>query len=380
MRPFRVWLLTGITLMLHTERETADTHCEIHGDDADPHNGGGAAVSDPGHKVRMVPGTAEVDGLQLNYAVSDNERIPYNGQGPQIWAVNIHGYFAGGGMYWRESARLAGSLGWRVVNPSLPGFGGSEPLPWDQLSMGGFARAIAGLLDQLGAGPAVVLGHSMGGAVAVQFAFDHPDRTLGVIYRDGAGTASWKERRSILAKVLSPVSPDLGAMCDLVSGVALDVPDLFVGRVRSTLRGVMPDARLNLRSVADALPVAAMLFATDLSMQVDHVARDHRVPILPMWGMYDRITPKHTAHEFARVSGQKVHWVRGGHSWMIARPGTQLRVLRTSAHGTAFIDGVSERIVPDGVTKLPARTFPVDPGAPGTVALPDFGVAGIAGR
>ena len=174
-------------------------------------------------RVTMVPRTTEIGGRAVNYAVSDNEGV---GVHPQIWAVNIHGYFAGGRMYWRESARLAGAMGWRVVNPSLPGFGGSEPLPWESLSMEGFARTIGGLLDVLGAGPTVVLGHSMGGAVAVRFAHDYPERTLGIIYRDGAATASWKERQGILAKVLAPLSPDLGVMADLFAGVAMDVPDM----------------------------------------------------------------------------------------------------------------------------------------------------------
>jgi pimeloyl-ACP methyl ester carboxylesterase len=306
----------------------------------------------------MVPGSLEVDGLRLNYAISDNERSRFESSRPQVWAVNVHGYFAGGGMYWRESARLAGGMDWRVVNPSLPGFGGSDPLAWNDLSMRGFAHVIATLLEHLGAGPAVVLGHSMGGAVAVQFAHDHPERTLGVIYRDGAGTASWKERRSILARVLSPVSSDLAAMVDLVSGVAMDIPDMLVGRVRSTLRGVMPDARLNLRSVADALPVAAMLFASDLAAEVEHVSRDHGVPILPVWGRYDRITPRHTAEEFARVSGCEVAYVRGGHSWMIARPGTQLDILRHNPLGEAFVEACAERVLPDGVVPLPVRRFP----------------------
>ena len=42
--------------------------------------------------------------------------------------MSLHGYFAGGSMYARESELLAARFGWRVVNPSLPGFGGSDPL------------------------------------------------------------------------------------------------------------------------------------------------------------------------------------------------------------------------------------------------------------
>lgn len=311
-------------------------------------------------RVRMVPGTVEVEGRTVHYAVSDNEQ---HGVHPQVWAVNIHGYFAGGGMYWRESARLAAGLGWRVVNPSLPGFGGSEPLPWDHLSMEGFSRTIAGLLDALGGGPAVVLGHSMGGAVAIRFAHDHPERTLGVVYRDGAATISWKERQGVLAKVLAPLSPDLGAMADLVSAVAADVPDFLLGRIRSTVRGIVPDARRNLRGVADALPVAAMLFACDLTEEVEHVARDHRLPLFPVWGRSDRITPRHTAEEFSRVSGLETTWVRGGHSWMIARPGTQRSLLLDHPRGRVFTRAVHDRarlaraegLLPAHVVPLPSR-------------------------
>ena len=93
--------------------------------------------------IRMVPSSMMVEGRRLRFAVSDNvDAYGPDGPGsPPIWAVNIHGYFAGGGMYWRESARLAEQLGWRVINPSLPGFGGSDPLDWSDVSMESLANA-----------------------------------------------------------------------------------------------------------------------------------------------------------------------------------------------------------------------------------------------
>ena len=312
-------------------------------------------MKQPRRMVRMVPASAEIGGRLLHYAISDNEEVPYNGAPPQMWAVNIHGYLAGGGMYWRESARLASTTGWRVVNPSLPGFGGSEPLEWGSLSMEGFSRTIAGLLDHVGAERAVVLGHSMGGAVAVKFAHDYPERTLGLLYRDGAATASWKERRGILARALSPLSPDLGVMAETLMGVALDVPDLLVGRMLSTLRGIFPDARRNLRSAAATIPVAAMLFAADLREEVATIGRRDGLPIVPLWGRFDRITPRRTAEEFAEVSGRDVVWIQGGHSWMLARPGTQPGILRDSDRGRAFVSAVSARSVPDDLTRQRVR-------------------------
>jgi pimeloyl-ACP methyl ester carboxylesterase len=133
----------------------------------------------------MVDGEAMIEGRRWRYSVSDNLDA-------STWALNVHGFMAGGGVYWRESARLAAKLGLRVINPNLPGFSGSDPLPWDDLRMSSFARGLAGLLDHLGASTALILGHSMGGAVAMQFAHDFPERTLGVVYRDGVATSSWK--------------------------------------------------------------------------------------------------------------------------------------------------------------------------------------------
>src|ERR1700734_1138345 len=89
--------------------------------------------------IRTPPSSMMVEGRRLRFAVSDNVDAYFpDGPGPPpIWAVNIHGYFVCFGMYWHESARLAEQLGWRVINPSLPGFGGSDPLDWAGVSMEG---------------------------------------------------------------------------------------------------------------------------------------------------------------------------------------------------------------------------------------------------
>lgn len=284
----------------------------------------------------MVPATADIDGCRWRYAVSDN-----GDTGPV--AVNLHGWFAGGSMYWRESARLAGALGWRVVTPSLPGFGGSDALPFERLSLGTLAAGVARLLDHLEVARAVVLGHSMGGALGIRFAADHPDRCLGIVYRDGAATPSWKLRRGPVVSVLSPVSPDLAALVDLLGAAVLDVPDLAFGRIRSNVRGVLPDARRNVRSLGRTIPVAALLFACDLRAEVAELVADGRIPLLAASGRFDRLAPRATAEEFAQLTGEPVVWVTGGHSWMLARPGTQERMLQRHPQGRRYLDQVAAR-------------------------------------
>lgn len=294
--------------------------------------------------IRMAPGSVRVGGRRFRFAVSDNDDA-HGPEGPgsdPIWAVNVHGYFAGGSMYWRESARLAQAMGWRVVNPSLPGFGGSDPLEWNQVSMEALAEHVDLLLDHVGAGPAVILGHSMGGAVAVQFAHDHPRRTLGVLYRDGVATPAWKQRRGVLASVLAAVVPDLAPFVDMLAAVMADTPDLFIGRMTSTMRSLLPDVRRNVRSISRTMPVGGLLMTTDLRPEVRRLAAQ-AMPMLAEWGCFDRVSDGATAAEFADCARTKVQWVPGGHSWMLARPQGQADVLTHLPSGQQFVREVEDR-------------------------------------
>jgi pimeloyl-ACP methyl ester carboxylesterase len=295
--------------------------------------------------VRMIPHKLVVDGRRVRYAMSDNVHA-HGPEGPgsePVWAVNLHGYFAGGGMYWRESSHIAEALGWRVLNPSLPGFAGSDPLPWERVTIGEISDVVGHLLDEVGAERAVLLGHSMGGAVAVQYADVHPERVLGIVYRDGAATPGWKHRRGVLVSLLAPVLPDMAGVADLLVAAILDTPDLLIGRrLASTLRGLWPDARRNLRSMGRTLPVGSMLMAIDLRPEVERIVAAG-IPILPVWGCFDRIVSPDTAREFADLTGIDVVWVPGGHSWMLPRPQGQVDILRHLGRGREFVAEVIDR-------------------------------------
>jgi len=292
----------------------------------------------------MIPRVIRIGDRRLRFAVSDNEDAcgPDGPGSPPIWAVNIHGYFAGGGMYWRESARLAHRMGWRMVNPSLPGFGGSDPLDWDQVSMPMLAEQVAAILRHIGCGPTVVLGHSMGGAVAVQYAHDHPADTLGILYRDGVATPAWRQRHGLIPAALSPFFPDAAPLADMIAAVLLDTPDLFIGRLQSTMRSVLPDVRRNIRTMGRTLPVGSMLMTVDLRPEIRSLVAQN-MPILAEWGCFDRVATSATAAEFADCVRSQIQWVPGGHSWMLARPQGQADVLTRLASGRRFVRDVEER-------------------------------------
>ncbi len=306
----------------------------------------------------MTRGTTRVAGRRIHYQVTDN----VGSDGPEgvgtapVWAVNIHGFFAGGGMYARESRNLARTLGWRVVNPHLPAFGGSDPLPRHRVTPEGYAEAITAVMDELEVEQAVLLGHSMGGAFAVAVADAFPDRTLGVVYRDGVATPAWRAgRRSVPGRFVLPLSGRGADLADMGMSVVWGLPELVAGRHATRLaRELWPDASRNIRHLGGSLPVARMLLGLDLHDAVARVAHVHRIPVLAMWGVLDRITPSAAAIEFATATGSAVVWVVGGHSWMLVDPKAQAEAIAVDPRGVAFVEAVVARRLASGSLAAPA--------------------------
>ncbi|MFF1510791.1 alpha/beta fold hydrolase [Streptomyces sp. NPDC058326] len=95
----------------------------------------------------------------------------FGGEGPQL--VLLHGY--GRSLHdWDAAAPLLAAAGHRVLAVDLPGHGGSPSLsPWTVPAVVG---KLADTLDAHGVPEAVVVGHSLGGLVAVEYARADPDR------------------------------------------------------------------------------------------------------------------------------------------------------------------------------------------------------------
>jgi pimeloyl-ACP methyl ester carboxylesterase len=278
-------------------------------------------------------------GRNFRYRVTTNE--PPKGQ-DTVWAINLHGYFAGGSMYARESENLAAEFGWRVVNPSLPGFGGSDALDMADLSLDALVDYVEEVRRDLGITKCIVIGHSMGGAVAMAFARRHPEDIIGLIYRDGVATPEWTNRHGLVAKLVNPVLPDMAPVVDILAAVALDAPDLLFGHFATTLKALWPDLKVNAKSMAKSIPVASLLFELNLTDTVRAVAQAG-VPIYAVWGCIDRVVTADAAQSFAAASGTAVQWVPGGHSWMLARPSGQRDLLSAIPSGQQFMRAIDGR-------------------------------------
>ena len=75
------------------------------------------------------------------------------------------------------------SLRWkyRTIVPDLQGYGESAPLPTDAYTQERYAADLAALLDELDIRQACVVGLSMGGQIAMEFARAYPERTAALV-------------------------------------------------------------------------------------------------------------------------------------------------------------------------------------------------------
>lgn len=69
----------------------------------------------------------------------------------------------------------------------LPGHGESDPFSDGDYSVPGLSRALAAVIDHLGRRRVVLVGHSLGAAIAIAYAGRHPHRVEGLLLVDPSG-------------------------------------------------------------------------------------------------------------------------------------------------------------------------------------------------
>lgn len=107
-------------------------------------------------------------------------------------AVVAHGAFSGSSELWLQPFEILRRR-WQVVTYDTRG-SGENPAPPEEISQEDLIADLIGVMDALGLEQAVLAGESMGAAIALRAAIDHPDRFLGLILVDGSPV--WERQRS----------------------------------------------------------------------------------------------------------------------------------------------------------------------------------------
>jgi pimeloyl-ACP methyl ester carboxylesterase len=111
------------------------------------------------------------NGLTIAYREAGQDKA-----GPAV--VLLHGWPTSAYLWRNVMPAIARQR--RVVALDLPGFGGSDKPTDVRYTFGFFAEAVDGVVDGLGLGRVVPVGHDLGGPMALRWALDHPGRTAGL--------------------------------------------------------------------------------------------------------------------------------------------------------------------------------------------------------
>jgi pimeloyl-ACP methyl ester carboxylesterase len=270
----------------------------------------------------MARKTVSLHGREVSYVEA--------GSGPVL--LLIHG-MAGTGESWQAVIEPL-ALKHTVVALDLPGHGASETGAGDY-SLGSLAAGLRDLLITLGHERATLVGHSLGGGIAMQFAYQFPEATERLVLVSSGG----------LGREVNP----------MLRAAALPGADLFIattaapGRIAGSAlaRGL---AAVGLRPSADVAEVArgyasladagrrAAFLATLRSVvgtdgqrvaAADRLYLTEGVPVLIVWGERDRIIPaEHGTHAHRAIAGSRLEIFDGvGHMPQLEAPGRFVAVL-----------------------------------------------------
>ena len=275
------------------------------------------AMTDKPFRLRTV----RIHGHDVTYRMA--------GEGPTV--VLIHG-IAGSSTTWR-AVMPALAEHYTVIAPDLLGHGQSAK-PRGDYSLGAYASGVRDLLAVLGQERVTVIGHSLGGGVAMQFAYQFPERVQRLVLVASGGLG--KEVSPILKAVTLPgaeyVLPLL--LHRRIREVG-ELPGSLARRVGWRPSDTLTEVWRSYTTLTDRHGQQAFIHTVRAVIDVagqrvsahDRLYLAQALPTLIVWGDRDRIIPVDHAHRAAE-----------------AMPGARLEVLEGAGHFLPWRD--ADRFLP----------------------------------
>jgi pimeloyl-ACP methyl ester carboxylesterase len=284
-------------------------------------------------EAQLFPAGTE---FTARYLQVDGTRIRYIDVGRGAPVVFLHGL--GASMYaWRRNLAAVAAAGFRVIAFDNRGFGLSDkpPAPYDNAA---YARLAIALMDSLRLTDAVLVGHSMGGAIAAQVAIEHPARVRGLVLVGSAGLGAREPLLFRVARwpVLGPAALALrgrGFTARLLRSTYFDPGKVTEADVDQYYAPVaQPEYGRALRGVLQHFRFTA------LEGRLDRIA----APTLVLWGEEDRWVPMGLGRALAAgiTRSAFVSVPRAGHSVQEEAPDE--------------VNHLVTRFLKDGLPRIPA--------------------------
>lgn len=246
-----------------------------------------------------------------------------HGEGPEA-VVLVHGYQASARI-WHEVQRALPVQRYRSIAVNNRGAGASGAPPEEpDFTIERFASDLHELVTLLGLGAFTLVGHSMGGLTAMQFAVDHPELVKALVLLDPAGPDGpdmsdeqlehflderSASRRETLAQGAAAGGLDAGEEAFDPEQMRLLIADIVMAperRLRGSMRSLL---RTRIGERVGRLPMPVLLAAGD---------RDATIPLAGMIDTWRKLPP-----------GSGLHvWHGAGHSPNVDRPAEVAGLLR----------------------------------------------------
>ncbi len=257
-------------------------------------------------------------GDEVKYVVVHGYRRAYRMKGSGPVLLLLHGMACDSTTWSPVMDELAEHF--TVLAPDLLGHGESDK-PNADYSLGGFANGMRDLLTVLGIDRVTVVGHSFGGGIAMQFAYQFPERTERIVLVSTGG--------------LGPeVTPLIRMMTLPGAGVVTRVATAKPWRplVAMSLRSLSQLPLMAVRDLNEAADVYEKLAEPAQSLAIRRVARTvldwqgqfvtmrdrayltKLMPVMVIWGHEDLVLPVDHSQNLPTMSTSEVHiFDRSGH-------------------------------------------------------------------
>jgi 4,5:9,10-diseco-3-hydroxy-5,9,17-trioxoandrosta-1(10),2-diene-4-oate hydrolase len=243
-------------------------------------------------------------GYELHYleAGSGAPVVFVHGSGP---GVNAYSNFF-------PNYRLIAAAGYRSVLPDMVGFGWSSKPTGIDYTLELFVPTLREFLDQLEIKRCVLVGNSLGGAISMKFAIEHPARVEKLIVMGPGGI----ESRETYFKM-----PGIQKMVSQFVGTGFDREGLrrFLGLLAYDPKFITDELVEQRFNVLQTQPkdVLSRMSITDLTPELDKL----RCPLLGFWGIEDQFCPASGYEKILRAvpDSRFIMYSRCGHWAMIER-------------------------------------------------------------
>jgi len=257
-------------------------------------------------------------------------RVSFRRSGAGSALVLIHG-ITGSSRTWEEVIPPLAQHH-TVIAPDLLGHGESAK-PRGDYSLGAYASGVRDLLIALGVDKATIVGHSLGGGVAMQFAYQFPERVdrLVLVSSGGLGGEVHLLLRAATLPAAEYVLPLLCAEPLRNAGASMA---RLLGRVGLRPSRDLEEMALGFGSLGDMEARQAFVHTVrgimDISGQRvsarDRLYLAEKVPTLLLWGEHDRMIPaSHGREAHEAMPGSRCivyedagHFPHRNHPWRFA--------------------------------------------------------------